>query len=83
MNTYAEDTDRGMTRDEMKAWRCKCGAGPEKIVWTETVDYVRHWDGDRFVSVTEDPSNIEFKCGECGADVPRPGQDLINEAIND
>jgi hypothetical protein len=78
----AADEDRGLTRDEIKAWRCECGAGPEAIVWTEDVSFARQWDGERFISVREDPNNVEFHCAKCGAEVPRPTDDVINEAIN-
>src|SRR5262249_21298323 len=79
MDTY---DNKGLTRDEIKAWRCKCGAGPEEIVWTETVSYVRQWDGEQFISLDEEPYNVEFHCRQCGARVPRPDDDVINEALN-
>lgn len=80
MNSH--DDDKTLSRDEIKAWRCECGAGPEAIVWTEDVYFAREWDGERFVSVREDPANVEFHCGKCGAEVPRPDDDVIDEAIN-
>jgi hypothetical protein len=79
MDDYDE---KRLTRDEIKAWRCACGAGPEEIVWTEVVSYVRKWDGARFASVREVPNNVEFHCAKCGADVPNPDEDVIDEAIN-
>jgi hypothetical protein len=71
-----------MNRDQIKAWKCECGAGPEAIVWTENVAYVRQWDGDGFFSVDEQPSDVEFTCEECGRKVPEPDDDILSEAIN-
>jgi integrase len=51
MDDYDE---KRLTRDEIKAWRCACGAGPEEIVWTEEVSYVRKWDGARFASMRKE-----------------------------
>jgi hypothetical protein len=51
--------------------------------WTETVTYVRAWDGERFISLDEEPAKVECCCGECRAEVPPPEPDLIEEAIND
>jgi len=78
----SNDEDDTLTREKIKAWRCECGAGPEAILWTETVTYKRQWDGERFLSIWEDPNEVEFKCMQCGADVPHPEIDVINEAIN-
>jgi hypothetical protein len=78
----AGDEDRGLSRDQIKAWRCGCGAGAEEIVWTETVAYLRQWDGVQFISLDEEPYNVEFHCRKCGAQVPRPNDDVINEALN-
>jgi hypothetical protein len=80
METHEEDYT--LTREQIKVWRCECGAGPEAILWTETVSFERKWDGERFVSVDEDLNDVEFTCTKCGAAVPRPEDDLINEAIN-
>ena len=57
-------------------------AGPTEIIWTETVRYERAWDGERFSSIREEVYDMEFRCWKCGAMVPRPDEDVMNEALN-
>ena len=77
-----EVEDSEFTREEIKAWRCKCGAGPEAIVWSETEYIVRKWAGECFESVKSEINDITFECENCGEAVPRPADDVIDEAVN-